>query len=85
MKPRAILNRIEKNFRTGTHFGHPELMNLLEQAMVTYGKKERLAEREECAKLAEIKPESRFDLDREPAPTEQQIRQGIAHLIRERK
>lgn len=43
------------------------------------------AECERCAKIAETRPESRFDLDHEPAPTEQQIRNRIAAAIREGK
>lgn len=39
-------------------------------------------ERERCAKVAEVIPESKFDLDHEPARTEQQIRAGIAAAIR---
>lgn len=39
-------------------------------------------ERERCAKIAETIPESKFDLDHEPAPAETQIRRGIASAIR---
>jgi hypothetical protein len=38
--------------------------------------------REQCAQIAETIPESIFDNDHEPAPTEQQIRNGIAAMIR---
>ncbi len=41
------------------------------------------AERERCAKVAEVIPDSKVDLDHEPARTEQQIRNGIAQAIRE--
>lgn len=42
-------------------------------------------ERERCANVAAVIPESKFDLDHEPARTEQQIRNGIARTIREGK
>lgn len=40
-------------------------------------------ERERCAKVAEVIPDSKFDLDHEPARTEQQIRNDIIAAIRE--
>ena len=39
-------------------------------------------ERERCARIAQTIPESKFDLDHEPALSETQIRKGIAAAIR---
>ena len=64
----AFINSVE--YRNARHW----IANAVDKALRD--------ERERCAKIAETIPESKFDLDHEPAPTERQIRGGIASAIR---